>query len=220
MRTCRLAGVARLFPLWAFLLTAGCGICTSLTETAHQTPGGAALDVPARTATLFLRRFDVAVAREGGPYRNSWRRGAMEGPDSRFGVSPSAIVHSIENSQTFARVTTDIDSNRAAAYLLDGRIETFWETPWWSWAQAVDAWLHAWVLPTFGKRLVARAELRLYTRDGRFIRGWDAVREETLIGTFWWVLLVQTQAPQRPESDAGADILEAVIRDMRADLAR
>ena len=92
--------------------------------------------------------------------------------------------------------------------------------PWWSWAQAVDAWLHTWVLPTFGKRLVARAELRLYTRDGRFIRGWDSVREETLIGTFWWVLMLQTLPAQRPESDAAPGILEAVIRDMETDLAR
>jgi hypothetical protein len=215
--------VMRTVPVvFVLILLAGCGIPAGLTRNDAAAPGTAELPVAPKSATLLIRSFThIEVGRV--VHFHSRGRGPRPSPPPQVAMTrvesdalPMRIVHAFEDAACFSRVVTDGDGVDAD-YLLDGSVEAHWETPWWTWAQLVDAWLHAVVLPTLGGTLVSSAELRLYDRDGRLVRRWDADAERTWLGTVWWFAFVHG-GHDLSDLDTQDDALREAIALMKKDL--
>lgn len=171
------------------LLVSGCGFQTSMKKEFITTAVGRTPTKPLKESKLWIRSFthkrvsEVSSAFVAGP------RGSASGiavTRSTADEAPYYVVQAAQRMGVFGSVTP-IALGEPCDLILEGSVDASWNTPWWTWVQLLDVWVHAWFLPTLGRSLDATVELRLFDKEYQFIRSWRVNYRKKYIGQIWWM---------------------------------
>ena len=101
-------------------------------------------------------------------------------------MSTAFVLHAIQDAEIFGVVTPVAALGKKPDLILEGKINTSWQTPWWSWVQLADLWVHTWFVPTLGRNHVINGEVHLYDAEYQRLHTWKFHYEKKYSGLIWW----------------------------------
>jgi hypothetical protein len=183
--------MCRVLPLLIFLLS-GCAFNTGIKR--EFSSANKHRDMNLNLGRVWIRSFDhvkigsVVTAQAVGSGGSATGYAVSREQSSQV---PTFLLHIVENSGIFKSVTPEMIGDQPD-FILEGTIAASWETPWWTWIQAIDLWLHAWLAPTIGSELHAIAEIRIYNDNREFLSSWSVRYTKKFVSDVWWALSNET----------------------------
>ena len=91
---------------------------------------------------------------------------------STYRLPPRYLISAIEDTGIFRSVTPTVHLGSEPDLILEGSVSVECETPWWTWVQLADLWIHAWFFPTLGRNWETVGEFSLYDKELVLLHRW------------------------------------------------
>lgn len=202
-------------------LTTGCGIKSGVVDTVTPSEGRDHDASHWAQSKVLFRAFEhqgvvaTSTAVASGPGGTATAHGETVGKSESV---PIWILHEAQQSFPFEAITNLAGVGAPPEYILEGSLGYAWRTPWWTWVQLVDLWVHAWFIPTLGRHLILEFRLNLYDNNHRMLRSWKAERKVKYMSDIWWAIGHGGSGGSGFEKEYRAylhDIFEQIGNDMR-----
>jgi hypothetical protein len=137
---------------------------------------------------IWFRRFDHQRVSDVSHAFATGSGGSASGTSvttSAYSEVPPFVLTKAQETDLFEQVSP-FQGDTKPPLILEGSMHQEMDTPWWTWVQALDLLVHAWVFPTLGKEAVFEGEIRLYDGDYKLLHTWTYRYEQTYLSVIWW----------------------------------
>jgi hypothetical protein len=175
------------------LLAPGCAFVSGVDEQFEASGPPQVSTSGWRQAKVYFRHFEnQSVTARSTAYAVSSTGGSATASGYTVGTTteiPSWILDAAATALPFQSITPTLGLGKEPpTYILEGSLTFEWKTPWWTWVQLIDIWIHAFAFPSLGRHLDMGFELALYDADHALIRRWSGRRVIKYVGQVWWLI--------------------------------
>ncbi len=182
-------GVRFVLPLLALFFFTGCAIHSGgQLEVDRSGPELTQSDWSDKR--LWVRTFEHKAVSDVSSVYATGSGGTVSGlgvTRTTYSAPPRYLISAIEDAGIFKSVTPTIQMGSEPDLILEGSVTVECETPWWTWAQLVDLWIHAWFFPTLGRNWETVGEFSLYDKEHVLIHRWKFRLKDEYVSSIWWM---------------------------------
>lgn len=182
-------------PVFSLLLLASLCFCTGCAIHSNGklevTEYGPSLEgVDLRGKKLWVRTFEHTGVSDVSSVWATGSAGTIGGTGvtrTKSNAPPRMLLGALEETGLFRSVTPTVHMGSEPDLILEGSVSVDCSTPWWSWVQLVDLWIHAWFFPTLGRNWETVGEISLYDKEHILLHRWKFRQVDEYVSNVWWM---------------------------------
>jgi|GEM_PF-3152158 len=182
-------GARLVLPLVALFFVTGCAIHSNgQLEVNRSGPGLTQEDWNGKR--LWVRTFEHTGISDVSSVYVTGSGGSAGGTGvtrSTYTAPPRYLISAIEDAGIFKSVTPTIHMGSEPDLILEGSVSVECNTPWWTWVQLADLWIHAWFFPTLGRNWETVGEFSLYDKEHVLLHRWKFRLKDEYVSSIWWM---------------------------------